>query len=284
MSERENKYPTRVQSVTDLPEGFQQAIQCSLKPDEQINSILMLPPQPFLKRGGVPRQVLLSTAHGILHVDDRKPTAATYLPGESLTYVRHTLVLLYGRLELTGEVDGKPVSVVAEYNTVGQELLDAALAQFLLLTYGMNRSCSEPERGDKALLEKLGAESFKFMNGLHLHALGPGERLLGYVFQPRIRERLLRFFHRPIAPAALFALTDRAVVLIEEDKTRGASYGWVVTICPRKIVLDVEIKPMEKWHELSVALMRNKVRMERKLILENDTALACRSLWSSQTS
>jgi hypothetical protein len=122
------------------------------------------------------------------------------------------------------------------------------------------------------------------MNGLRLYALQPGERLLGYVFQPRIKARFLRYFSRPVAPASMFALTDRTVVFVEEDKARGASHGWVISICPRKVVLTVESKPMQNWRKLSVLLLRNNISMERNLILEQETALACKSLWSSQIS
>lgn len=244
----------------------------------------MLPPQPYMKRGGVARQVLLSTTNGILHVQDGKPPVANYLPGESLLYVHHKLILLYGSLELAGEVRGKLVRFVAEYNTVGQDLMDAALRQFLQLSYDITGSDANVQKQNNNLLDELGIESFKFMNGLRLYALQPGERLLGYAFQSRIKERFLRYFSRPVAPASMFALTDQAVVFVEEDKAHGASYGWVITICPRKTVLTVENTPMQKWQELSVLLLMNQVSMERKLILESETALACKALWASQSS
>ncbi len=284
MAIRENQFPYAVNTLTDLPEEFQGAVQSGLPASESINSILMLPPQPFMKRGGVPRQVLLSTIHGILHVRDDKPLVANYLPADSLLYVHHKLLLLYGGLEFAGEVDGELVRIVAEYNTVGQELLDRVLAQFLRLSNDAANPDESIQEQNNLILQTLGAESFKFMNGLRLYALQPGEQLLGYVFQSRVRERFLRFFHRPIAPATLFALTNRSLVLIEEDKAWGASYGWIITICPRNVVLTVESKPMQKWHKLSVVLLRNKVSTERNLILENESAQACKALWISETS
>lgn len=60
--------------------------------------------------------------------------------------------------------------------------------------------------------------------------------------------------------------------------------AWVITLCPRDVVLTVESKPMQKWQELSVLLLRNNVSVERNLILENETTLSCKSLWASQTS
>ncbi|MBL8102063.1 MAG: hypothetical protein JNM02_06015 [Anaerolineales bacterium] len=283
MMPRENPFPFVVKALTDLPQEFQQAVQSYLPEEESIHSILMLPPQPFMKRGGVPRQALLSTTHGMLHVQDGKPLTANYLPAESLIYIHHKLILLYGSLEVAVEVNGELVRAIAEYNTVGQYLLDNTLRQFLQMRYNPNLDETTREQ-NKAILDQLNKESFKFMNGLRLYALRPGERLLGYVFQPRIKEQFLRFFSRPIAPTSIFALTDQSIVLVEEDKARGASYGWVITICPRKVVLNVESKPMQKWQKFSVLLMKNNVNMERNLILEHDTALACKALWASRIS
>ena len=282
MSAREYPYPYLVQALVDLPEDFQRVIQALLNPRDSVNSILMLPPQPYLKRGGVRRQALLSTSRGLMHVEDGSPPVANYLFGESLLYVHHTSILLYGQLEVVGEMDNKPVRLVAEYHTAGQDLLKTALRHFLSLSYEtLDPDQSFADQND-AILENLRDESFKFLNALWLDALQPGEKLLGYVFQPRIKERLMRYFARPIAPASLFALTSQAVILIEENKAKGASYGWVMTLCPRKVVLAVESRPMQEWEKLVVILLKSSLSEERNLILNRETAQACVSLWTSQ--
>ena len=262
---------------------FQQAIQRSLPPEDSVHSILMLPPQLYLKRGGVPKQALLSTTHGILHVQEGKSPVSTYVPSDSLVYVHHTSILLYGRLEVVGEVNNEAVHLVAEYHTSGQEHLKAALRHFLSLSYTtVKPNVSFADQND-AILEKLSDQSFKFLNALRLDALQPGEQLLGYVFQPRIQERLLRYFSRPIAPTSLFALTSQAVILIEENKASGASYGWVMTLCPRKVVLAVESEPLQEREKLFVILLKNNLSEERNLVLEKPIAQACVSLWTNQT-
>jgi hypothetical protein len=283
---RVNPFPYPVQSVADLPEHFQQAVRLSLKPGEQVNSILMFPPQPFIKRGGVPQQTLLSTSQGLLHVEEKdmpdQPPAVTCLPGEALLYAHHSLLLLYGCLELAGEVDGRSVRMVIEYNTVGQPLLDAVLKQYLRFTYGWADTEKSYNPQSNSLLDELGMQSFKFMNGLRLYALQPGERLLGVVFQPRITRTILRFFRHAIAPSSLLALTDQTVILIEEDKARGAAYGWLITLCPRKFVAKIESKPNHEWCDVTVRLLRNTVSEERKLTLETESALAWETLWAGK--
>ncbi len=279
---RENPFPYSVPTLDDLPESFRQAVQPWLKPDEPVVSILMLPPQPFLKRGGIPRQALLSTTHGVLHVRDRQPPSVVYLPGEALLYARHSLILLYGCLELAGDVNGELTRVVVEYHTLGEPLMGAILRRLLRLAYQLPVETGRPPENE-ALLDRLKDESYKFMSGLRLHALQPNERLLGYVFQPRITKPFLRFFNLPVAPNALLALSDQAVILIEEDKSKGAAYGWLVTLCPRQRVAVIDDLPNQEWRNVVVHLLRDEVRTERKVTVTNETALVWQRLWASRS-
>ncbi len=177
----------------------------------------------------------------------------------------------------------KLARIVVEYNTVGQRLLQPALQQFLRLGYEPSHAVECQDDLTEALLRKLGAQSLKFRNGLQLYALQPDEQLLGFVFQAQIVQRRRYWFSRPIAPAALLALTDREVILIEEERVKGAAYGWLITFCPRGCVAGIETEPKGEWRELRVRLARNTVTMERRMTLENDTALAWETLWSGQS-
>lgn len=279
---REDQFPYWMEDITNLPGNFQQALAPLLKSDGAIKSILMLPPQPFLKKGGVPKQVLLSTERGILHVCDGDPPTAGYLPRDALLYVQRTLVLLYGCLELTGEVNSRLVRIKAEYNTVGQELLDTALGQFLGWTHTGNHTNASSKQQHEALLQELGTKSLKFMNGLQFYALQPDEQLLGYVFQPRIREPVLHYFYHAIAPAALLALTDQTVILIKEDRMRGASYGWLLTLCPRANINDITIAPRGERSEVCVQLAGDNVTTDQSVILESDTASDWQKVWQME--
>ncbi len=287
MAARVNPFPYPVQSLTDLPQQYQQAVQRALSPGEPVNSILMIPPQPFLKRGGIPQQVIISTSRGLLHLQETaapdQPPIATYLPGDALLYAHHSLILLYGRLELVGEVDGSLVRMVVEYNMVGQHLLQPILRQFLQFTLEQHRATKPGWVSTAHLLEELGAQSFKFRSGLELYALQPGEQLLGYVFQQRLTRRKLRLFEIPVLGAALLALTDRAVILIKENQIKGAAYGWLITICPRVFVTGIESSPNEEWREVHIRLARNNVTMEHHVTLENNLALAWQDLWPGQS-
>jgi hypothetical protein len=284
------EHPYVLQGLVDLPASLQQAAGQWLKPDDPAKLILMIPrhTQTLLKnRRYVPQQALLFTSQGVLHVQEKtspdQPPLATYLRSADLLYAHHSLILLYGCLELGGEVSGHLARIVVEYNTVGQQLLQPALQQFLRLAYGPAHAVEPHADLTNALLQNLAAQSLKFQSGLQFYALQPGEPLLGFVFQPRIVQRNWHLFSHPIAPATLLALTDREVILIEEERARGASYGWLITFCPRRCIAGIETMPKGEWQELCVHLARNNVTMDRRVTLENDTALAWETLWSGQS-
>jgi hypothetical protein len=278
MTSRENPFPAPVKSLTDLPESFQVAVDSLEWPEEPVHSILILPAQAYLKRGGVPRQALITTQCGILHVMDGDPPVATYLSADNMLYVRQTLVLLYGGIEFVGEANHQRVKFIVEYNSVGQNFLTATLNRFLGLRYEAVHTSPSAWDQTNYLLSRLEDQSCKFMNGLRLYALQPGEELLGCTFQPRIRKRYFHFITRPLAPASVFAFTSKAVILMEEDKAWGGSHGWVITFCPRDAVLAVESRPVPNGEELRVLMQQGHLTEERNLMFEVKAALESKTL------
>jgi len=287
---RRTEHPYRAKTVADLPGTLRQLAGQSLGPDEPANAIFVVPPQMFLRNwwGGlrhVPEQALLFTSQGVLHIQRAASPGqigqTTYLRGDQLVYAHLSLLLLYGRLELVGQLRGALVRIIVEYNTVAHDLLQPALHQFLRLAWGQAQARENEDRTD-ALLRDLEEQSLKFRNGLRHYALQSDERLLGFVFQPRITQRYWRLFHRLIAPAALLALTDHELIAIEEDRTTSAAYGWLFTFCPRVCVVGIEARPCEAWQDLHVHLARGGVAAERRVTVGNEAALAWQALWTNQ--
>ncbi len=283
-------YPRAARGLADLPESLGQLARQVLEPDQAINSILVIPQhtQTQLKRQHtVPLQALAFTTTGVLHVQkaakaSQSPTA-TYLTGADLLYAHHSLILLYGRLELCGAARGELARIVVEYNIVGQSMLQPPLNQFLASALGPALGSSRDCGQTKALLERLRAESLKFWNGLRLYALQPDEQLLGFAFQPRRVGRRWGPFGGVAAPAALLALTDRAVIFIEEARvTRGAPQGWLITLCPRRCIDRMEGKPLEARRAVCVRLTQDDLTVERQVTVETETARAWEALWLAQ--
>jgi hypothetical protein len=288
---RRTDHPYLVESLQDLPDGLRPLAEQTLEAGKTVETIFVMPaqslPKNFGGRGGMhlaPDRALLFTAQGVLYVQDGEasgqPGQVVYLRGDQLLYTRMIQILLYGRLEFCG-VEGDALKrIVVEYNTVGHDLLKPALQRFLRLAWG-KPSVSPGDDHTEALLEALGEQSFKFRGGLRGYGLLPGERLLGCVFQPRIIQRVLGIFPRLAAPAALLALTENEIMLIEEGRTNPTSYGWFITLCPRNYVTGVEARPGAEWKDVHVHLKKGEITADHQVTLENAAAQAWQSLWSS---
>jgi hypothetical protein len=282
-------HPYPVEKIAELPDSLQRAILGSpWAAEEQVTSIFFVPPQTFY--GGrtgprdVPEQALLFTSQGVLHVQastSGEPARTAYLRGADLVYVHLSLLLLYGRLELVGEADGSLARVVVEYNTVGHDFLQPALHQLLRMAWEQPYG-SLDEDPTVALLGQLEKQSLKFRNGLRHYGLQAGERLMGFVFQPGITRRYWGFFHRQVMPAALLALTNRQVIIVEEERKKQAqhAYGWLLTYCPRACVAGFEAQPREAWQDVRVRLARGGAMAERQVTLGNEAALNWQNLWA----
>jgi hypothetical protein len=284
---RESQFPYRLENLADLPENFRRAAETKLPSGEAPQEILLIPPGTFYdapnKSGGAwnaPRQAAIFTTNGILHILEAEGDCpATYLPAADLLYAHHSLILLYGRLELVGVVNGALARVVIEYNTVGQYMIQPALNRFLGLAYGGTFTVAGVETQTETLLEQLQAQSYKFASGLRLYGLLPGERLLGTVFQPCITRPFLKIFRLPVVPNCLLALTDRAVIIIGEEKVGGAAYGWLVTLCPRQRVRGMGIRPGERWHEIRFHLEHQGLETTCSARVAPERAEQWRRLW-----
>ena len=113
------------------------------------------------------------------------------------------------------------------------------------------------------------------------YALQPNDPLLGYIFQPRLIQPYLRLLRRQIAPAALLALTQNEVILIEEGPSSATRYGWYFTFCPRTCITGIDARPDEKTQDIQVHLKRASHLASRQIRLENNSALAWQSLWQT---
>lgn len=282
-------HPYLFNTLAELPPALQHAAQPALETTEQPLKIFFVPAQSFLKnwfsQRYVPQQVLIFTAQGVLHVQEAaspdQPAQATYLRAVDLLYVQLRLLLLYGRLELAGQANGKLARVVVEFNTVGTWLLLPSLRQLLRLACGQTGAGVPAESLPEVTLPEFQKLSLKFKNGLRIYGLQPDESVQGLIFQPSIWKRRWPFFDQQVVANTLLALTDRAVVIVEENRTGEKSpYGWIFTYCPRECVKGMETTPGETRSELHLHLARAGVAVDRQLTLETEAALAWQNLWA----
>jgi hypothetical protein len=94
----------------------------TLAASEAVQTIIAFPPQIQRGRHSVPKQALLFTHTNVIHSmasiwPDREPEV-TYLRGNDLRYLKVTLILLYGFLEIVVQGNTSPTRLAMEFNTV----------------------------------------------------------------------------------------------------------------------------------------------------------------------
>lgn len=282
-------HPYAVQSPGDLPVSLQPPAEQALEPSEPIQSIFVVPAQTFphgwFGARYVPEQALLFTSQGILHIQDAdtlgQPASATYLRAPDLLYARLSLLLLYGQLELVGQVRDALTRIVVEFNTVGEHHLRPGLRHLVHLALSQTTALPASQTQVETVWRELNRLPMKFANGLRYHGLQPGERLLGFVFQPDIWTHRWRFFPHQISATTLLALTDHQFIILEEEKKgKEANYGWIFTFCPLAGVTGIELEPARVWPELRIRLGRGSVTVDRRVTLEQEQARAWQGLWA----
>jgi hypothetical protein len=286
-------HPYQVDLLVEMPDGLRQSAEAALPADDPVRMIFIHPPQTVPKKFGsvggmrpLPEQALLFTEQGVLYVlGSRTPGGAaqsTYLRGADLLYVQLIQVLLYGKLEFCGGSTETPTQIVLEYNSVRHDLIQPWLYRLLSLATGLAHPTETAASLDDALVDELGVQSFKFRNGYKELAQQPGDRLLGFAFQPRIMKHFGGFWHWIELPASLIALTESELILIEEGRTNATSYGWFITFCPRVCVAGVETVPSGERQDVCVHLRRGALTADRHVTVENEAAQAWQAVWSSQ--
>jgi hypothetical protein len=250
---------------------------------ESIQKIIIFPPQ--IQRGWhyVPKQALLFTPTAVIHllasIWPEEEARVTYLSGCDLMYLKITLVLLYGFLEIVAQGPGSPVRLGMEFNTVAWPYLSEPLRKLLQTTQPPRRSSLHDAEATyspltRQMLEKL---PIKFSNGLDIYGLLPGEKLEELVFQPRSWQPWLYFFQRPLSTNALVLLTTNYFVVIEEELL--VEQGWILSYIPRNNMVRIQSRACGLWSELSFQLCRANQSVDYKLLLKHEFAEAWRTLW-----
>ena len=281
------RYPSVLKNAADLPEELRTSSLGTLVANQAIRTIISFPAQ--IQRGWfyVPKQALLFTDRGVIHSlsslwPNQEPQVNT-LDGSSLLYMRVTLSLLYGNLEIAAQGVDSPAKITVEFNTVAWEMLSRPLHRLLQGNEGTpgaagDRPANSPQA--QQTLEKL---SFKFLNGMYNHALLPGEALQEMVFQPGVSRswNLWPFqFHRPFTADSVVSLTSNFVAVLQEEL--GVWYGWVLTHIPRDRIAGMSRQPRGLYDELVIQLAQAGRPEEYRIPLAREAVEAWKERWIRQ--
>jgi hypothetical protein len=281
-------HPYQPETIEALPNELLDTAHRFVPKGEQVLSIFVVPTNPYLSRKKkhriAPTQALIFTSTGVLHI--QVPTASenahqpTFLHAKDLLYVHLSLILLYDRLEMIGQVNGRLEKIEVEYNAVGRRLLEPALQQFLSKSWENTELLSTDSHTEEIAAQSLNGLPTKYRNGLKNFALQPKENLLGVIFQPPILEKLWMGFSRQIAPTTMLALTDRQVINCCETKTdEPNSYGWAFTFLSIKTIDKIEVIPFGNHQLLTFHLAREGGQSQLDFQLTQSNVLDWQALW-----
>jgi hypothetical protein len=270
-----------LKNVSDLPIELLSSYVTTLANSEALQTIITFPPQ--LHRGShyVPKQALLFTHTDVIHLSasiwpDQEPQI-TYLKGSGLMYMKVTLVLLYGFLEIVAQGHDSPTRLSVEFNAVAWECLSPPLQQLLQATKAIRSAPTEKDIYTPAMQQDLEKLPLKFLNGVKIYGLLHGEELEELVFQPGFWRRWLILHRRPISANTLLLLTSNFMVVIQEDQMVGQ--GWIISYLPRNSIAGMQNQPGSLWNELTVQLKREEQTVEYKLLLKSATVQEWRERW-----
>lgn len=278
-----DRHAFRLGNICELPLELQ---ICSVNEQagrEVIQPIIVFPQQ--IQRGWhyVPKQALLFNATGVIHLlasiwPDQEPTV-TQLNGCGLMYLKATLLLLHGYLEIVGQGQESPVRFGMEFNTVSWYMISAPLRQLLRLTKAVfcvpeDQIAYSPTA--RQVFERL---PFKYFNGVQLYGLLPGEELEELLFQKRSEKPWLYFFRRPMITDTVLMLTTNYMVVIQEDLKLKT--GWIVTYIPRNGICRIQSRDYGLWNELSVEVRREEQAANCKFLLAKEAVDAWRVQWTA---
>ena len=276
-----DRHASVLKDVSELHTELQSSAVTALAERETIQTIIAFPPQ--IQRGWhyVPKQALLFTATGVIHLfasiwPDQEPQV-TCLKACDLIYMKVTLLLLYGFLEIVTQGQDSPIRLAMEFNTVVWYRLSPPLQRFLQATQTTSIVPADKDAYSfptKRTFEEL---PLKFSNGVKIYGLLPGEELEELVFQPATWKRWLYFSRRLILANILLLLTTNYLVVIQEEL--DVKHGWILSYIPRNNIAGMQNRLCGLWNELSVQLKRGDQSVVYKLMLESEAVEVWRRQW-----
>jgi hypothetical protein len=276
-----DRHPSILQSTADLPAELKSPAVTRLAESEPIQKIIFFPQQ--IQRGWnyVPKQALIFTNSDVIHLiasiwPDEEPRV-TRLGKADLMYLKVTLILLYGFLEIIATGQDLPVQLGVEFNAVYWDIFAPSLRK-LLTTRNISSPTAETEFIiTPSLQERIDGLPLKFSNGLRIHGMLPGENLEEIVFQPGVWKRRLLFFRKQVTADTIILLTSNFMVILQEEV--GVKQGWIISYLRRDSIQGIREQPHELWNELTIKLERSDQTADYVFLLPIDAARKWRDVW-----
>jgi hypothetical protein len=219
------------------------------------------PDRRFTKRF-VPLQALLFNNNVMVHVKDSlivdEDGTTNDACADNLAYLRLNHCLLYGKLDVVCS-NGKGANhIEVEYNTTGYNILEPNLDRFLKAS--LKESKVSP--GDtKHVYDRLKNIPTKYQNGVYMYIIQKDEVLLDFIYLPRLL-RKIGFIKINLTPNIIFTITDRQIVVIQDDFSVVSLYTWIVTFIPIDNVKGLSFVKQSRFTKAIIKIKRDNLLEE----------------------
>jgi hypothetical protein len=244
-------YPRKLESTSEAPEPFSEALKNHLSATDSSRLILYAPPVSVGDEN-VPATVLVVADHGWLVASENQDGSVSVEKSQfsDTLFLELTSIVLWSQLKIDFASVGISYTAMMRFNTVEERLYREAID---LVLDGIDRTHAFASEKGPSVPEVLKDWPLKFRNEV-LQYLPKGQRLLAATEWPAI----LGGFRRELAPAGALLVTERELVLIADEKTpdwyRGdwAKYGGIITYFPLARLADFHVGHQDRFSVLAL--------------------------------
>lgn len=242
-----------IKTYSDVPDVYKEFFS-SLPLEEQAFPYTALTPtyERFIHK--TTEKLISDFGHDIYVLERNGNTFETQCyPVDGISYVEIRTALLASSFTICGMTGhGEHASSSLKYNSVTDYLFTPILKRVRLAPIDSENAAQSAEL---AKFDRLVDVNFKFMN-LAKHSLLEGEKVIHFIIQSEIQEKLLTFlgktYFRTISPTHISILTDRELIVIREDAARRKEdrYGGIWIYIPLNKIICLSVS--EQADELLV--------------------------------
>jgi hypothetical protein len=203
-------FPTKLETVSDVPEPLCSALIENLPADEPVRLLVHSPSFPTGDEKS-PATVLAVTNHGWVVASETADGGATLEKSEfsEILFLELRSILLLGQLRISFATADLPSSTTIKFEGVGDDFYHEAIDLILAGVDPTPETVAENDRNEAAMFENW---SMKFQNEARRY-WPRGQRLLAALRWPAVSGES----KREIAPAGALLVTGREVVVISDE-------------------------------------------------------------------
>ena len=228
-------WATCIKSYAEVPDVYKSFFESFLADGRAFPYTILTPSyERFVHR--TTEKIISDFDHDIYVLERKGDSFETQCyPVDEISYIEFETALLASSLKICGKTgQGIYTSSTLKFNTV-TDYMFAPILQRVRQVAVDPKNIAQGREVEK--FTPLADFNFKFMN-LAKHSLQEGEKVIQFIFQPEIQEKLLSFlkinYYRTISATQMSILTDRELIVIREDATlrKDDRYGGIWDYIP----------------------------------------------------